>query len=221
MIKQRLIVEGHDAIALSTICKLKGLPAPRGYTDEKKYKAEFIQVAGGYSKVNAALGQLLIDTSVQNIGVIVDANNEGPQKRWETLKSQLAHVFPHHLLSSIAPNANGIVVKEDGLPTVGIWIMPDNLANGYLEHFLAALISMEDKNYAHADKIIDDLMALDHCRFTQNKKQKALLHTWLSWQKEPGKPFGAAVQAGYFNINAPNVQPFLHWFSQTFSLEKD
>jgi hypothetical protein len=105
--KQRLIVEGNDAIVLATICQLRGLPPPKGYEDKLAFIKEFVQVAGGHSKVNAALGQLLADTAVQNIGVIVDANEVGPQKRWETLKGQLAHVFPNHLLSSISPNASG------------------------------------------------------------------------------------------------------------------
>ena len=105
--KQRLIVEGNDAIVLAIICQLRWLPPPKVYEDKLAFIKEFVQVAGGHSKVNAALGQLLADTAVQNIGAIVDANEVGPQKRWETLKGQLAHVFPNRLLSSISPNASG------------------------------------------------------------------------------------------------------------------
>ena len=82
------------------------------------------------------------------------------------------------------------------------------------------MIPHGDLNWEFASEQVEVLMTKDHCNFTQAKKQKALVHTWLAWQKEPGKPFGAAVQAGYFNINAPSVEPFLNWFSKTFTLEE-
>ena len=218
--KQVLIVEGNDAIVLATICQLRQLPPPKGYSRPEKFKTEFVHVAGGISNINAALGQLLADTSITNIGIIVDANDEGPQKRWETIKSQLAHVFPSKILASISLSGNGIVIEEQELPSVGVWIMPDNLSNGYLEHFLGNLIADDDSNLAFAEKTIGDLMGQVYCQFSISKQQKAVLHTWLAWQKEPGKSLGAAVKAGYFNIHAPIVQPFLTWFSKTFVLEK-
>ncbi len=50
------------------------------------------------------------------------------------------------------------------------------------------------------------------------KRGKAQLHTWLAWKKEPGKPFGQAMDANYFDIKMPVVQEFLDWFSGTFEL---
>lgn len=219
--KQRLIVEGQDAIVLATICKLRGLPAPQGYAMKDKFINEFVQVAGGIGKVNSMLNQLLKDTSVNNIGVVVDANNVGAQKRWESLKSQLSRVFPKNILSQVELRAEGAIISEEGFPTVGIWVMPNNVEEGYLEHFLTSLVRENDSLLPHVEKTIEDLMNLDLCRFTETKKQKALLHTWLTWQKEPGKTFGGAANSRYFDINAPAIDPLLNWFKQTFTLESN
>jgi len=35
---------------------------------------------------------------------------------------------------------NGFVFEEKNVPTIGLWVMPDNVKNGYLEHFVAELI---------------------------------------------------------------------------------
>ncbi len=42
------------------------------------------------------------------------------------------------------------------------------------------------------------------------------MHTWLAWQEEPGKPFGIALKAGYFDHQSPAADHFVDWFMQTF-----
>lgn len=42
------------------------------------------------------------------------------------------------------------------------------------------------------------------------------IHTWLAWQEEPGKPFGIALKAGYFDHQSPAADHFVDWFTQTF-----
>ena len=64
------------------------------------------------------------------------------------------------------------------------------------------------------------LSNLPEQKFSEVKTQKALLHSWLAWQKTPGMPFGQAIQAGYFDLNTTSVSDFAKWFSATFKLEQ-
>ena len=45
---------------------------------------------------------------------------------------------------------------------------------------------------------------------------KAVLHTWLAWQKEPGLPYGTAIRARYFRHDSPVAECFVKWFCWVF-----
>lgn len=215
--KQILIVEGKDAIVLSKLCKLRSLPPPTGYSNPEKYQTEFVRESGGIDNAllnfEEALGQ-----EFGNIGLVVDANDNGPDSRWAKIKSILSGYFSEETLKAIAPKPEGIVVQEQGLPSVGIWIMPDNQSPGYLEHFVAGMIPDGDKVWGFAEITVGQLEREEFCRFKAAKHQKALVHTWLAWQEEPGKPFGTALESKYLDANAPAVEPFLKWMKRTFQL---
>lgn len=153
-----------------------------------------------------------------NIGLIVDANDKGAVSRWEKIKSILSAHFSAGTLNALAPKPSGILVQESGLPTVGIWIMPDNQNIGYLEHFVAEMIPNGDEVWRYANDTVANLEKENFCRFKPVKRQKALLHTWLAWQDEPGKPFGTALETKYLDANAAVVEPFLNWIRTTFQL---
>lgn len=214
---QRLIVEGNDGWAITQLCESNGLPMPAGFTD--KTIKQFVKSAGGYEKVAVLLRAALVEAQVKNIGIVVDANNAGPAARWDTIRVLLRSIFSENTLNAAAPSPEGIVLREAGKPVVGIWIMPDNQRNGYLEHFLTELVDQSAPLWQHSENTVADLSRRDFCRFKAIRRQKALIHTWLAWQEEPGRPFGIAMQAGYLNPRANVVQPFLEWMKQTFRLE--
>jgi hypothetical protein len=96
--------------------------------------------------------------------------------------------------------------------------MPDNNNTGYLEHLLETLIPEGDDLLAFAQETLNILGERGLKKFSAVKEQKAKLHTWLARQKDPGKPFGTAVESRYFNANSPNLNGFAEWFSATFEL---
>lgn len=195
---QKLIVEGNDAIVLAELCKLSGLNPPVGYETYQKFKSEFIAIGGGYEKALNLLEITIQQSDLSNIGIIVDANDAGPIARWQAIRKVLATKFSASSLESADAQATGKVISEEGLPTVGVWIMPDNLKNGYLEHFLANLVPSDDALWFHAQKVLNDLRALSFNEITETKAGKAHLHTWLAWKKDPGKPFGASYGSQVF-----------------------
>lgn len=215
---QRLIVEGNDAIALAVLCRKSGLKPPVGYEGQSKFKNEFVIAAGG---INSALEKLRISLSepeLSHIGLIVDANDAGPLLTWQKIRNILSAFFASHTLSAADAQTGAKVISEASMPTIGIWIMPDNTNQGYLEHFLSSMIPHNNELWHHADATLNHLNTTPFNIIPSSRMQKALLHTWLAWQKEPGKPFGQAIDAGYFNINTPLIEPFLEWFTNTFEL---
>jgi len=53
-------------------------------------------------------------------------------------------------------------------------------------------------------------------RFSDLAKPKAVIHTWLAWQEEPGKPLGTAITAKYLDAGVPEVNDFINWLRQLF-----
>jgi hypothetical protein len=98
--------------------------------------------------------------------------------------------------------------------------MPNNKDAGYLEHFLISLIKKEDEMWHLTNQVVNDFVEKEKHRFPKVRLGKAMLHTWLAWQKEPGKPFGQAIDENYFDAKSETVQPFLDWFGATFQLGK-
>jgi len=215
---QVLIVEGKDGIFLANLCKMRGLPAPKGYETPQKFRDEksgFIKQSGGIDNALRTFREYLDNPSFDRIGLILDANNEGPEARCRSVEAAIKSRFPEWEGQCI-PSPEGIVIESEALPVIiGIWIMPDNHSAGYLEHFVAGLIPGEDTLWPHAQNVVDELP--DH-RFTSPKTQKAYLHTWLAWQETPGLPFGTALSAGLLNPNSPLADRFIEWFQRTFEL---
>ena len=97
------------------------------------------------------------------------------------------------------PSSSGTVIQEDGKPIVGIWLMPDNQIPGMLENFLSFLVPLNDPLWSFAEDVLEQVIKQD-CRFPEVHKIKARVHTWLAWQKEPGKPLGQAITKQYFDF---------------------
>ena len=205
--QQRLIVEGSDAIALANIFMKKRLPPPKGYKNPTKFKNEFVKVAGSISKIQAVLEEELDTPDVQYIGIIVDADKKGAMARLKSLLDFIQKKVGVSLPSAkLTENGFGYQFMDDLY--IGIWVMPDNKNEGYLEHFIGSMIDDDDKTWQFVQEKVKELAAQNFCKFTEIKKQKALVHTYLAWQKTPGLPMGTAVSAGYFNIKNPLVEHF-------------
>lgn len=217
---QKFIVEGKDAIVLANVLKKRGLPPPEGYANPLKFRDEFVLTAGGYDKALVALREALDNSSLTNIGLVVDANEAGVPARWRAIRSILLEKVPEEVVTGVSLEANGVVITGENLPVIGIWIMPDNQSTGYLEHFVAGMVPDDDRLWYYAEETIQGLETEGLSRFSPVKRQKALLHTWLSWQAEPGRPLGQAVEMGYLNARDQAMDAFAQWFQRVFQLEE-
>jgi len=195
---QRLIVEGNDAIFLSQLCKLNGLPPPLGYNNPVKYQKEFVKSAGGISKVKLILKEELQSPDVTHIGIIVDANEAGVATRWDSLRQTIESTLSIKIRIPNFPKSGFTQALPDQNLQVGVWIMPDNEHQGYLEHFATELVEQGKPILAFTREVLDDFWEKDFCQLTEPRKQKALVHTYLALQEKPGLSLGTALAAGYF-----------------------
>jgi hypothetical protein len=94
--------------------------------------------------------------------------------------------------------------------------MPDNSSAGMLEDFMRLLIPTNDLLLRHAEASIDDILAQNLNLFVPAHRMKALLHTWLAWQKDPGTPLGLAITKKYFSTDTPITKAFISWIHRLF-----
>jgi hypothetical protein len=221
---QKLLVEGDTDIHFIThLCMGKGLRAPKGYENETAYKKDFVTIAGNKSKLKAELKLLLKkpDSDIQNLGIVLDADSETENAvldAWTAIKNILQANGYRDLPNS--PTVKGFVIAQSGKPKIGVWIMPDNQTNGFLEDFYAQLIAPNDIFWQKAVDITEGYVKNGENRFRPVALSKAKVHTWLAWQAQPELPIGLSVSAypKLLNLNLPLVDDFVEWFQNIFDI---
>lgn len=202
-----LIVEGQDdEHVIKALCgKLNG-----------PYIEEFIQKKSVNSLLADLPARLKTIGDDLAVGVVVDADTD-LSARWQAIRNIL--VTNGYISVPDSPSPDGTVVDppEDSLlPRFGVWIMPDNRTSGILEDFLRFLVPEGSPLFNHAEASIDGIPQGER-KFSAPKRPKALIHTWLAWQEEPGKPLGTSITAKYLDPNAPSAAVFVSWLNRLFS----
>ena len=95
--------------------------------------------------------------------------------------------------------------------------MPNNQISGMLEDFIRFLVPDKDPLLAMADSILNSIEQQQLNRYNPIHKSKALIHTWLAWQEDPGTPMGLAITKKYLDSDVAIAQAFLDWIIALFS----
>ncbi|MCA9997124.1 MAG: hypothetical protein KDE56_15305 [Anaerolineales bacterium] len=179
-----------------------------------------LQVEGNDDAVLRKLDLLLDDGDLETIGIILDTDSS-LQGRWEAVLHR-ANSYGKSTLS-LKPVKKGEIgiVERKGQRSVrlGVWLMPDNEHSGMLEDFASWLIPADDSLWLRARTCVSEIPAGEQ-RFAEVHRRKAELHTWLAWQKEPGRPMGLALTFRYLDANAPLARQFVQWVGTLFNLGK-
>lgn len=201
----KLLVEGRDDqhVFLSLLAH-HNVPETFNVKDKK-----------GFEKLIGELDVEHDESDLKRLGIVVDADFDLPS-RWRSIKATLANMG--YALPD-APTPDGtIVTREDGR-VIGIWLMPDNNLSGMLEDFVSFLGATDDVLWALAEKCLDEVSGVNQ-RFIPNHRIKAHIHTWLSWQQDPGTPLGLAITKRYFDADAPPAQRLVGWIRELFSAQQ-
>jgi hypothetical protein len=203
--KRVLMVEGPDDVhVVKHICGQRQLG-----------NIEKIRPYGGKDSLIDGIIVCLKESDISVLGIILDADTD-IQARWQAVTDRL--ITAGYCDVPEVPATEGTVIEPPTnslLPRVGIWLMPNNQLPGILEDFLCFLVPDEDPLLAYVDQTIANI-PVEQRRFSDLKEAKVKIHTWLAWQKEPGKPFGQAISAHYLDPCLPMVDIFAAWLKKTF-----
>ncbi len=150
------------------------------------------------------------------VGLVIDADTN-LAARWRSLRDRLILLEYDNVPES--PTPDGTILDPPGgtslLPRVGIWIMPDNQSEGILEDFLRFLVPKGSALFEHVESSVVAIPEGERL-FSKLAEPKAIMHTWLAWQKEPGKPFGTAITARYLDSDVVQVDVLVSWLKRLF-----
>lgn len=154
-------------------------------------------------------------TAIKNpgrYGLILDADATDGKRvadRWGSL-SALPLEVPE------APPRDGWISEpKEGL-RVGVWLMPNNENEGALEGFLMGLVP-ESSSWTYAEQVVETARRDHKADFAERHAAKARLHTWLAWRKEPGRPYGRAIEAGDLDPTRNDLpRRFVDWMTRLY-----
>ncbi|MBW7866069.1 MAG: hypothetical protein H3C30_16855 [Candidatus Hydrogenedentes bacterium] len=200
-----LLVEGvDDEHVLKHVCGTRRLQ-----------KLDEIKSQEGVDQLLENFPVRLKESDLEAVGVVIDADTD-LAARWQALHDRLVQAGYQDVPTD--PDPTGTILEPPPnalLPRVGVWIMPDNKTNGILEDFLRFLVPDGSRLFEHAESSVDAIPEGER-RFEDAAKPKALIHTWLSWQKEPGKPLGTAITARYLDSGVAQVDTLVNWLNRLF-----
>ena len=174
-----------------------------------------IKPAGDKDKVLDAMAQAVKFGTGHAVGFVVDADAAAANS-WDAVRDRLSFLDPKP--PAELPATGFVADVPDYRVRVGVWLMPDNRTSGALEHFLKDLVDANDPLLTLAHESTSAAQGLG-AKFPDVKHVKAVVHAWLSWQEEPGRPFGTAIHAKYFNADSQTTLPFLRWFDDLFGTD--
>lgn len=215
---QQLLVEGSDD--LHVIRALRGrykiseelfsieIPAdPTSFQKENKDE-------GGKELLLKNLPRKLKESNLETLGVILDAD-EDLQATWEAVRNKLMG-FGYQNIPKY-PLPEGWIYSQPEFPKIGVWLMPNNQLPGMLEDFVQYLIPENDLLFPKAEQIIQEIETENLHKYKPSYRAKALIYTWLAWQKKPGKPMGQSITATVFQADTAIAAKFVDWLNQLFN----
>lgn len=205
----KLLVEGKDDLYVTTSIRDRH-QLPDNF--------EIIECEGVEKMPDQLIARIKLQRpTIDTIGIVLDADAD-LNARWKSVRNILQ---AEGYTVSPRPDPNGTVIEGVGRnPTIGIWLMPDNLQSGMLEDFVRYLIPQNDLLRPFVDQILTRIEVEDiESRYDPAvHRAKAFIHTWLAWQKDPGKPMGTAIAATFLDHNTDLCLRFVAWRNRLFNV---
>jgi hypothetical protein len=198
---KKLLVEGKDdRSVVSALCKKCGIHENFEIVD-----------CQGVDNLMSRISVTFKISGIETVGIIIDAD-ENLQSRWDSLKNIL--LSTDFKAPQILPET-GLILEKNSKKT-GVWIMPNNNANGRLEDFISFLIPPEDELLPVVHSKLDYIETRKLNKYSETHKSKAIIHTWLAWQKDPCTPMGASITKKYLSADDTTCRKFVQWLNNLF-----
>jgi len=206
---QQLLVEGKNRHVIWALCQQYQLP--------ETFSLEVPQEEGteGVEALLNGLPEKLKAENLRRLGIVVDADRN-LSGRWQSVKHKLSSIGYRDIPQSPPPEGWVCAPSDPYLPRVGVWLMPNNQLPGMLEDFVAYVIPPGGTLHPKAEAILQELEQAGLNRYTLIHHPKALIHTWLAWQKTPAMPMGQAITAQVLSCDCPIALIFIEWLKHLF-----
>lgn len=157
--------------------------------------------------------QIRVRTGVKVLAAVMDADIN-LKARWDQVRTALAE-YDYSLPDT--PTTQGTILEAPNAtrPKLGIWLMPDNQVSGILEDFLLRLADEGNPLISRAKSTVDSIPRKDRL-FSNTKTSKAVIHTWLAWQEEPGTSLGLSITRRYLDPTRNPAPEFRRWLENLF-----
>lgn len=198
--KKKLLVEGvDDQHVIWALCQKYHIPETFEVIDCK-----------GINNLEAQIPLRFKESGVDTVGVIIDADTN-LNVRWESIKRILTG--QGFFIPEVIPTA-GLIVTDADNRKAGVWIMPDNNSN--LEDFISFLVPDGDPLLPIAHSTLDLIESKNLNRYSGLHRSKAVIHSWLAWQENPGVPMGLSITKRYLSTDMPICSDSLKWLTELF-----
>ncbi len=209
-----LLVEGEDdQHVVWHLCEQHNLP--------EQFTVEIPEGNVGLTGLLAGIPSRVKTPGLRTLGIMIDADAD-IGARWQAVRDRLQDraILQDRACSTVPAIVppEGWVSSEPWVPRVGVWLMPDNQRGGMLEDFAASLIPGDDALLSRTEAALRDIEEAGLRRYRPGHRPKALIHTWLAWQENPGHPMGTAIKAGALHYDAPLARAFVAWLRRLFDL---
>jgi len=221
--KQHILSEGNDIHVILQICTKHGLNRPKGFQSKKVFEQKFALKNKngeplGKDEVLGYVDEISKTADLQAFAIVIDADKSVPST-WQSACATLQKLGYTDLPAEIPKDGAIIVDADPDLAKVGVWIMPDNENRGEIEDFFLQMISLNDFYLQRAKASVKELILEEKNLFAASDRSKAEVHTWLAWQKDPGKSMGIAIKSNWIDHKFPLAERFARWFANVFELE--
>ena len=198
-----VLTEGkNDCHVILALCQHHSLPETFGFWD-----------CGSDTQLLKTMSAFLVRSEpLIAMAVVLDADNPNLSSKWASIKGRLEkeqYTVPD------TPHSEGSILRQEGRPTVGIWLMPNNNVDGMLEDFCTQLAPAESMKFS--GECVKSAEDKGFSSFIPNHRSKAEIHTYLAWQDEPGRPLGQAITAKCLDPEHPIARQFADFLERVFS----
>jgi hypothetical protein len=213
---KQLLVEGQDDLFAVAGLMRAHVDWPEG-PGSKHTAPVFIHAGNGADEIlrkDGLLAVFLKGSDLKSGGVVLDADGaaSGKYDRVRSICLDMFPAFPKEL------PINGVVVENQNQLRFGVWIMPDNSSDGYLETFLQYLVpAPRNPAWDHAEQSVKTAREMG-CTCHDCHVEQANLYTWLAWQEPPGQSFGIALTKKILDPQSSYATSFVSWFMNLYQL---
>lgn len=220
-----LLVEGvNDKSFFEAFCKMLQLDADVRVAPPREL--------GGNDRFNSKQGAInylplllkrLATGGIERIGLVLDADQQVNGSGFARTVAQVEAVLaPAGFITPPLglPNGGLVFHHNNGLADFGLWVMPDNAADGILEDWISQTVPTSGSGgalLAHAEKTVASLpLNVNMPPIKPARMKKAEVATWMAWQERPGEGLYYTVEGNLLDPGASLYVGLSAWMRRIF-----